>query len=162
LTVGQTASLPLSLQVGAVSQQVTITEEAPIVETTQSSVSGVVEEKRITALPLNGRDFTQLALVEPAIISLRNTTSGEISKGFGTRISVAGSRPDQTGWLLDGLNIKGGTQFGTPGSAGGGLMGVDGVREFQVLTTNYSSAFGGTSGGVINMVTKSGTNELHG
>src|SRR5437773_11982982 len=77
-------------------------------------------------------------------------------------MSVAGSRPDQTSWLLDGMNIKGSTQFGTPGSAGGGLLGVDAVREFQVLTTNYSSAFGGTRGGVVHMITKSGTNQLHG
>src|SRR2546427_12824673 len=60
------------------------------------------------------------------------------------------------------MDIQGRTQFGTPGSAGGGLLGVDGVREFQVLTTNYSTEFGGTSGGVVNMVTKSGTNQLHG
>ena len=162
LTVGQQASLRLTMNVGTVDQHVIVTGDAPLVETTQSSVSGVVEEKRITDLPLNGRDFTQLALVEPAVVSLRNTGSGEIGRGFGTRMSVAGSRPDQTSWLLDGMNIKGSTQFGTPGSAGGGLLGVDGVREFQVLTTNYSSEFGGTSGGVVNMVTKSGTNQLHG
>ena len=162
LTIGQQANLSLAMKVGSVTEQVTVNGEAPIVETSQSAVAGVVEEKRITDLPLNGRDFTQLALVEPSVVSLRNTGAGEVSKGFGTRVSVAGSRPDQTGWLLDGLNIRGTTQFGTPGSAGGGLMGVDGVREFQVLTTNYSSEFGGTSGGVINMVTKSGTNEFHG
>jgi outer membrane receptor protein involved in Fe transport len=162
LTIGQQANLTLSMNVGAIDQQVVVTGDAPIVETTQSSVAGVVEEKRITELPLNGRDFTQLALVEPAVVSLRNTGSGEIGRGFGTRMSVAGSRPDQTSWLLDGMNIKGSTQFGTPGSAGGGLLGVDGVREFQVLTTNYSAEFGGTSGGVVNMVTKSGTNQLHG
>ncbi len=162
LTVGQQASLRLTMNVGTVDQHVIVTGDAPLVETTQSSVSGVVEERRITDLPLNGRDFTQLALVEPAVVSLRNTGSGEIGRGFGTRMSVAGSRPDQTSWLLDGMNIKGSTQFGTPGSAGGGLLGVDGVREFQVLTTNYSSEFGGTSGGVVNMVTKSGTNQLHG
>jgi outer membrane receptor protein involved in Fe transport len=162
LTIGQQANLNLSMNVGAVDQQVVVTGDAPIVETTQSAVAGVVEEKRITELPLNGRDFTQLALVEPAVVSLRNTGAGEIGRGFGTRMSVAGSRPDQTSWLLDGMNIKGSTQFGTPGSAGGGLLGVDGVREFQVLTTNYSAEFGGTSGGVVNMVTKSGTNQLHG
>src|SRR5438093_10073343 len=162
LTVGQQANLALVMNVGTIDQRVVVTGDAPIVETTQSSVSGVVEERRITELPLNGRDFTQLALVEPAVVSLRNTGSGEIGRGFGTRMSVAGSRPDQTSWLLDGMNIKGSTQFGTPGSAGGGLLGVDGVREFQVLTTNYSAEFGGTSGGVVNMVTKSGTNQLHG
>src|SRR3989442_13374049 len=123
LTVGQQARLGLVMHVGTVDQQVIVTGDAPIVEATQSSVGGVVEEKRITELPLNGRDFTQLALVEPAVVSLRNTTTGEISKGFGSRLSVAGSRADQTGWLLDGMNIKGSTQFGTLGSAGGGIMG---------------------------------------
>jgi outer membrane receptor protein involved in Fe transport len=162
LTVGQQASLTLSLKVGGANEQVVVTGDAPIVETSQSSVSGVVEEKRITELPLNGRDFTQLALVEPSTVSLRNTGTGEVGRGFGTRMSVAGSRPDQTGWLLDGMKINSNTFFGTPGSAGGGLLGVDGVREFQVLTTNYSSEFGGTSGGVVNMVTKSGTNQFHG
>jgi Carboxypeptidase regulatory-like domain len=162
LTIGQQANLSLTMKVGAVDEQVVVTGDAPIVETTQSSVSGVVEEKRITELPLNGRDFTQLALVEPATVSLRNTGTGEVGRGFGTRMSVAGSRPDQTGWLLDGMKINSNTFFGTPGSAGGGLLGVDGVREFQVLTTNYSSEYGGTSGGVINMVTKSGTNQFHG
>src|SRR6266571_5120766 len=162
LTVGQQANLALVMNVGTIDQRVVVTGDAPIVETTQSSVSGVVEERRITELPLNGRDFTQLALVEPAVVSLRNTGSGEIGRGFGTRMSIAGSRPDQTSWLLDGMNIKGSTQFGTPGSAGGGLLGVDGVREFQVLTANYGSEYGGTSGGVVNMITKSGTNQLHG
>ena len=163
LAVGQQANLTLAMQVGAVTQQVTITGEAPIVETTQSAVAGVVDEKRIADLPLNGRDFTQLALIEPSVVSVRNAASGSVTNGFGTKLSVAEfARPDQTGWLLDGMNIRGTSQFGTPGSAGGGIMGVEAVREFQVLTTNYSPEFGGTSGGVINMVTKSGTNQLHG
>jgi len=75
LTVGQQASLALVMNVGTIDQRVVVTGDAPIVETTQSSVSGVVEERRITELPLNGRDFTQLALVEPAVVSLRNTGS---------------------------------------------------------------------------------------
>src|SRR5439155_26396585 len=129
LTVGQQASLRLTMNVGTVDQHVLVTGDAPLVETTQSSASGVVEEKRITDLPLNGRDFTQLALVEPAVVSLRHTGSGEIGRGFGTRMSVAASRPDQTSWLLDGMNIKGSTQFDTPRSAGGVHLGVDGVRE---------------------------------
>ncbi len=161
LAVGQQAILTLPMTVGAVNQQVTVTGEAPMVNTTEGAVSGLVEEQRIKDLPLNGRDFTQLALVEPAVMSVRNTSAAP-NKGFGTRISIAGSRPDQTGWLLDGMNIKSFSGFGTPASASGLLLGVDAVREFQVLTTNYSTEFGGTSGGVINMVTKSGTNGLHG
>ena len=161
LTVGQQANLNLVMTVGAITQQVTVTGEAPLVNTTGSEVSGVVEERRILDLPLNGRDFTQLALVQPGILSLRNTDS-IAQKGFGTRLSMAGSRPDQTAWLLDGTNIKSMSNFGTPGSASSLMLGVDAVREFQVLTSNYSAEFGGTSGGVINLVTKSGTNEFHG
>src|SRR5450756_2510532 len=76
--------------------------------------------------------------------------------------SMAGSRADQTGWLLDGTNMKSIANFGTPGSAAGVMMGVDAVREFRVLTGSYSAEFGGSSGGVIQLVTKSGTNDLHG
>jgi outer membrane receptor protein involved in Fe transport len=161
LTVGQDASLPLQLTVGSVNQQVTITAEAPLVDTSASAVTGVVNEERIQDLPLNGRDFTQLALIEPGILPARKTDS-TVQKGFGARISIAGSRPDQTGWLLDGTNVKSMSNFGTPGSASGLMLGVDAIREFQVLTSNYSAEYGGSSGGMVNMVTKSGTNQLHG
>jgi hypothetical protein len=91
LTVGQEASLTLPMQVGAVTEQVTVVGEAPLVNTATSSVAGIVEEKRIAELPLNGRDFTQLALIEPGVVSVRN--SDQIAtKGFGTRIAAAGSR----------------------------------------------------------------------
>lgn len=122
LTVGQQASINLAMKVGAVSEQVTVTGEAPLVDTSGSSVSGVVEERRIVELPLNGRDFTQLALVQPGVFSVCNTDS-VASKGYGTRISMAGSRPDQTAWLLDGTNIKSTSNFGTPGSAAGVILG---------------------------------------
>ncbi len=161
LAIGQEVTLNLAMRVGTVSEQVTVTADAPLVNTSGSAVSGVVEAKRIVDLPLNGRDFTQLALVEPGVLSARNTDS-TASKGYGTRISVAGSRPDQTAWLLDGTNIKSSSNFGTPGSAAGVILGVDAVREFQVLTSNFSAEFGGNSGGVVNMVTKSGTNDFHG
>jgi len=162
LTVGQTASVNLSMKVGAVAEQLTITGEAPLVDTSTSSVSGVVEEARIQELPLNGRDFSQLALVEPAVVLARNTDT-VATKGNGTRITIAGSRVDQTAWLLDGSNIKSKvTNFGVPGSAAGVILGVDAIREFRVLTSNYSAEFGGTSGGLVNMVTKSGTNQFHG
>jgi outer membrane receptor protein involved in Fe transport len=161
LTVGQSANFTLSLIVGAVNQQVTVSGEAPLVDTSSSSVSGVIEERRIQELPLNGRDFTQLALVEAGVQAAR-TTSSTVQKGFGERIVIAGSKADQTGWLLDGTNIKSMSNFGTPGSASGLLLGVDAIREFQVLATNYTAEYGGGSGGLISMVVKSGTNELHG
>ncbi len=161
LEVGQEGELSLAMKGGAVSEQVTVTGEAPLVNTSGSAVAGTVEEKRIVELPLNGRDFTQLALVQPGMyLARKSDTVG--TKGFGTRISVAGSRVEQTAWLLDGTNIRGASAFGVPGSAAGLVLGVDAVREFQVLTSNFSAEFGFTSGGVVNMVTKSGTNQFHG
>jgi hypothetical protein len=161
LAIGQEANLTLALKVGAVSEQVTVTAEAPIVNTSTSSVSGVVDEQRIEELPLNGRDFSQLPLVQTGVTAIRNGDA-TVSKGYGARISMGGSRPDQTAWLLDGTNIHSVSNFGTPGSAAGVMLGVEAVREFQVLTSNYSADLGGTSGGVVNMLTKSGTNKLHG
>ena len=161
LTVGQAASLNFAMKVGAVSEKVTVMEEAPIMDTSSSAVSAVVEEKRIQELPLNGRDFSQLPLIQAGVTAVRNGDS-TITKGYGARVSMGGSRPDQTAWLLDGTNIHNLSNFGTPGSAAGVMLGVDAVREFQVLTSNYSAELGGTSGGVVNMVSKSGTNGLHG
>ena len=162
LTVAQDAVINLRMQVGSVSTQVTVTGEAPLVDTTTSGVSGVVEERRITELPLNGRDFSQLALVQPAALSVRTATEGA-SKGFGTRLSLGGSRPMDTGWSLDGTNVNSTGNFATPGSAAGGILGVDAIREFRVVTGGgYSAEYGGYSGGVVQMVTKSGTNQIHG
>jgi hypothetical protein len=161
LEVGQQAEVNLTMQVGTVSEQVTITAEAPMVNTDSSAVAGVVNEKNIEELPLNGRDFSQLPLVEAGVAAIRNGDV-TVTKGFGTRVAMGGSRPDQTAWLLDGANVHSPSNFGTPGSAAGLMLGVDAVREFQVLTSDYSAELGGTSGGVVNMVTKSGTNQLHG
>ena len=161
LVVGQTANLPLTMKVGAINVQVTVTAEAPLVNTSTSSVSGVVEQQRIEDLPLNGRDFSQLPLVQPGVSAVRNGDV-TVTKGYGTRISMGGSRPDQTAWLLDGTNIHSSSNFGTPGSAAGVMLGVDAVREFQVLTSDYSAELGGTSGGVVNMISRSGTNNFHG
>lgn len=127
LTVGQVVSLPLVMKVGSVQEQVTVTGEAPLVDVSPSKVSGVVEERRIQELPLNGRDFSQLAAVQPGAVSIRGSDQGA-SKGFETRVALAGLRADQTGWQLDGTNINNVSHFGTPGSAAGVRMGVDAVR----------------------------------
>ncbi len=162
LTVGQQVSINLTMQVGAITQQVTVTGEAPLVNTTTSGVSGVVEERRISELPLNGRDFSSLALVQPGVFSIRNASEGA-NKGYGTRVSMAGSRPMETGWVLDGSSINSVGNFGTPGAASDVVMGVDSVREFRVVSGGgYGADLGAHSGGVIQMVTKSGTNSLHG
>ena len=111
LAVGQELALDLTLSVGDLTEQVVVTSEASIVQTTSASVAGVVDQARITNLPLNGRDFTQLALVQPGVLQGRKTDN-RATKGFGTRISMAGSRVNQTAWLLDGTNIRGAAIFG--------------------------------------------------
>lgn len=141
LAVGQQAQLTMAMQVGSVNEQVTVMAEAPLVNTNSSAVAGVVNEERIEELPLNGRDFSQLPLVEAGVAAIRNGDV-TVTKGFGSRIAMGGSRPDQTAWLLDGSNLHSPSNFGTPGSSAGLMLGVDAVREFQVLTSDYSADLG--------------------
>jgi hypothetical protein len=103
LSVGQTAVVNVALGVGGVQEQVVVTETAPLVETTRSGVSGLVDEKQIRDLPLNGRDFTQLTLLQPGIISVP-TAGRSLDRGMGTQISVAGARPNQVSSVLDGTD----------------------------------------------------------
>ncbi|MCZ6750966.1 MAG: TonB-dependent receptor, partial [Acidobacteria bacterium] len=163
LTVGANIALNMTMQVGSVSTQVTVTGEAPLVNTTTAGVSGVVEEFRITELPLNGRDFGQLALVGTNALEVRTARGGSAAKGYGTRLALSGSRPQDTGWTLDGTSVNSVGNFGTPGSSSGTILGVDAIREFRVVTGGgYSAEYGGYAGGVVQMITKSGTNQFHG
>lgn len=160
LTVGREALVDFSLKVGEITEKVTVTGEAPLVETTKSELADLVDEKKIRDLPLNGRSYTQLALLQPGVMTRGGTGSFSALTGGGVGLTINGARPMNTAFYLDGTDIK--DSFGrTPGSAGGQNLGVDTIREFSVLTNAFSAEFGG-SGGVINTVTKSGTNALHG
>ena len=160
LTVGQQAVVNLELRVGEISEQVIVTGEASLVETTQSTVAALVDEKTIRDLPLNGRNFIQLALLQSGVV---NSVSAPRSQAGneGIKISIAGTRTTQTAVLLDGTDIRG-VQGTTPGGPGGGLLGVETVQEFQVITGVFSAEYGRFTGGVINTVSKSGTNQIHG
>lgn len=159
LTVGAVAVVNLTLRVGEVTQQVVVTGEAPIVETTQSNVAALVAENQIEELPLNLRSFTDLAVLQEAVIQFRST--GGDSTGLGVQISFAGSRPDANAYLLDGQDIN--SPFNkVPAGANGAVIGVDAVQEFQVLTNSYGAQFGKSMGGQLNAVTRSGTNTFHG
>ena len=160
LTVGREALVDLTLKVGSVTESVSVTAEAPLVETTSSSVSNLVDAKSIEMLPLNGRDLTQLATLQPGVV-LTTTASSSTTAGPEKKVSIAGSRPNQGTFLLDGMDIINNTGKGVSGVSGQ-LLGIDSIREFNVLTSNYSAQYGRSAGGIINMVTKSGTNTLHG
>jgi hypothetical protein len=136
------------------------------VETTTSAVSATVEEKTVVELPLNGRDWTQLATLQPGVISVRAqasnaSTANRGNRGFGNQLSDSGHRPNENTYRIDGININDYSN-GSPGSVLGAALGVDAIQEFNVVTTNYTAEYGRTSGAVINAVTRSGANEVHG
>src|SRR5437762_3141524 len=160
LTVGQDAAVNIQMKVGGVDEQVTVTGEAALVNMRQSSVAALVDEKQIRELPLNGRDFSQLTLLQPGVTS-SPSTARQVDRGMGTQVSIAGARPNQISYQLDGTDVN--TQGnGSPGSAAGGLLGVETVREFQVLVNNYSAEYGRSTGGIVTAVTRSGTNAIKG
>ena len=166
LTVGAQQALNTSLQVGQVSQRVEVTGEAPTIELTSTAISGVVNSTTEVELPLNGRDWTLLATLEPSVNTIgtqqpvgANATRG--NRGFGNQITVSGTRPQNNNYRIDGVSVVD-YAGGGPGSVAGYAIGVDAVGEFSVITSNYSAEYGRTSGGIINAITRSGTNQLHG
>jgi hypothetical protein len=125
-----------------------------------SAVSGNVSSSTVRDSPLNGRDWTQLAALEAGVTGVQ-TGGVQALRGFGAAISVSGARPDQNNYRLDGISINDYSN-GAPGSVLGSNLGVDAVEQFSVLGSNYPAGYGRTSGGVINAVTRSGTNGFHG
>jgi hypothetical protein len=165
LNVGQELVLNLTLQVGSLNEQVTVTAEAPTVNLANSTISGVVNEHTVVELPLNGRSWTDLAALQPGVHQSQNqppiNAGDRVKRGLGLELTISGARPQQNNYLLDGVNINDYANAG-PGSVLGGNLGTDAVAEFSVLTTNYSTEYGRTSGGIITATTKSGTNQFHG
>lgn len=128
-------------------------------ETSASAPAGRINEEQLVGLPLNGRSYTQLATLEAGVTE----TSGESSSqgGGGGSLSVAGGRSSSNNFLLDGTNIMD-TGNGVPRSAAGVQLGADAVYQVQVFSTTYGAEYGRSSGGVLNSITRSGTNEFHG
>lgn len=166
LTVGLQQLLNISLQVGQISQKVEVSGEAPAVELTSSEISGVVSEKTVVELPLNGRDWTLLATLQPGVNTIgtqqpagANASRG--NRGFGNQITISGTRPQNNNYRIDGVSVVD-YAGGGPGSVAGYAVGVDAISEFSVITSNYSAEYGRTSGGIVNAITRSGSNQFHG
>jgi outer membrane receptor protein involved in Fe transport len=160
LTVGQDAVVDATLELGQRTEEVVVEADASRVGLASGAVSGLVGEKEIRDLPLNGRSFQQLALLQPGVQAAL-TAGNDVVGGRTPKISINGARPEQNNFLLDGTDINN-VYNKTPGSAAGVLLGVEAVLEFQVLTNAYSAEFGRSAGGVINAVTRSGANDFHG
>ena len=162
LVVGQEAVVNLTLQVGNVEQRVTVTGEAPLVNTTLNSTSGLISEQQVKDLPLNGRSFDQLLTLNVGVVN--NSSNMGQGNGF-TNFSVAGKRQETNRFLINGVEWVGGNSTGqyiTPSGASGLLLGVEAVREYNVLEHTYGAEYGKRAGGQISIVTNSGTNQLHG
>lgn len=162
LTLGRTAVVDFVLQVGEVTQSVTITGEAAQVETTTATVTNLVDERRVLEIPLNNRDLTQLAFQNALVLRTPTGAPGtrNASGGTGDHLSVAGMRGNMNTYLLDGVSnadISGNSQSATTAYSG-----AETVKEFQVITNNYSAEYQSKPGAIVSAVTKSGTNQFHG
>ncbi|OFW41698.1 MAG: hypothetical protein A3J28_06735 [Acidobacteria bacterium RIFCSPLOWO2_12_FULL_60_22] len=159
LNVGQEMVVDFNLQVGDVAEQVTVTGDVPLIETTTSTISGLVEPKQMRDIPLNSRSFLELVPLQTGAV-FQEAGDSTASKGFGKKLSIVGARAASNSFLLDGADINDSTN--SAGSAAGTMAGVETVREFRVVTNAYDAEYGRHTGGVISAITKSGTNEFHG
>jgi hypothetical protein len=162
LVVGQDLELNLKLQVGNFAQQITIVADAAPVSATTADVSGLVGERLVKDLPLNGRSWDNLLALNPGAINF-NLKAANTTTSNGNTFAVSGRRPMDNLVLLNGIEYTGASLVGvTPGGVSGGLLGIDAVREFNVLTNSYAAEYGKRSGAQVSVVTQSGTNSLHG
>ena len=166
LVVGQQGIADFSLQIGEVRQQITVTEEVSPVGTTTADISGLVGEQQVKNLPLNGRSYDLLMTLNPGVVNFTWEKTGGIGISNSTTanmFSVSGNRPQQNLFLLNGVEFTGAAENNMkPGGASGQLLGIDAVREFNILRDTYGAEYGKKPGGQVTIVTQSGTNQLHG
>ena len=157
LTVGQTASIDITLKVASAGEVVTVTTEAPPVETTRTEISQVIDSAQIQELPTNGRRFVDFALLTPGVATGRTSLQSTFTEPDVTRISFGGMRDLSNAVTVDGadyINEGTGSQRATPSQ--------EAVSEFRVVNNSFGAEYGRALGGIVNVVTKSGTNDLHG
>jgi hypothetical protein len=158
--VGETVELAVTLLVGGVSEQVKITADTSPVNTRTSELSYLVTAEAVEQLPLNGRNYTDLALLQPGVVAFPHRDGGSVV-AHGLGMSVNGQDPRSNVYLLDGTLLNDMTNA-PAGSAAGTALGMETVREFRVETNAYSAEFGRSSGGQVSVITKSGTNDFGG
>jgi hypothetical protein len=166
LAVGQHVELRLALTLGKVEQAITVVDTPPGVDTSTLQSQGLVDERQVKQLPLNGRSFDQLLQLNPASISYTTQRSGGVgtsNSSVGNMYSVSGRRPQDNLFLLNGIEYTGASLINvTPGGTSGQLLGVEAVREFNVVSDTYGADYGKRSGAQVSIVTASGSNDLHG
>src|SRR5580704_4883606 len=165
LVVGQSATVDLGLRVGGASQEVTVNADAPVVNVVTRDISGLVGEQQIKDLPLNGRSYDELLTLNPGVVNFTWEKTGGIgvsNSTNGNNFAVSGNRPQQNLFLLNGVEYTGAAENNMqPGSTSGELLGVDAVREFNILRDSYGAEYGKRPGAQVLIVTQSGSNQLH-
>lgn len=160
ITVNSKVAHDIMMQVGAVSESVTIEADAAMVEASSGEVGRLITGTQATSMQLNGRNFTQLLALLPGVATT-NRSSFDLFGGYGSEASaqsINGSRPATMSWNVDGVDNK------DNGGGGNNFVNVnpDAIAEFKVMTSNYSAEFGQNSGAVINLALKSGGRDFHG
>ncbi len=166
LVIGQHEELALTLQVGDIKQTVEVNANPDQLSATTEDTSGLVGERQVKELPLNGRSYDQLLTLNPGTInytSERAGGTGTSNSELGNMFSVSGHRPQENLFLLNGVEYTGASEISnTPGGVSGQLLGVDAVREFAVVKDTYGAEYGKRPGAQVSIVTAGGSNEFHG
>src|ERR1700704_2955558 len=158
LQVGQEAVVDMVLELGSIQETVTVTGEAPLVETTTSALGAIVTEAEIASLPLEGRNYIGLTMMQPGVSESRTIANSAYP---GIWFSSSGASPRSNGYSLDGADMRNGTGV-TTSSVTGQTLGLDGIQEYRVLTNAFPAEYGGVMGSQTVMVSKAGTNQFHG
>ena len=167
LTVGAVRDLDVALEISATDITITVGTSNNQVNAADSSMQAVVDGEQTRDLPLNGRDWTTLATLNTGVSQILTqypgaaTATTRLSRGLGAQLTIGGNRPQQNSYRLDGVNINDYANGG-PGSVSGATLGVDAVQEFSVITSDAPAEYGRMSGGVVNSITRQGTNQFHG
>jgi Carboxypeptidase regulatory-like domain len=166
LVVGQDARVDLALRLGTSSQELTVNADAPVVNTTPADITGLVGEREIKNLPLNGRSFDLLMTLTPGVVNFTFEKTGGVgvsNSTVGNNFAVSGNRPQQNLYLLNGVEFTGAAENNMqPGGTSQQLLGVDAMQEFNILRDSYGAEYGKHPGAQVLIVTQSGTNQLHG
>jgi Carboxypeptidase regulatory-like domain/TonB-dependent Receptor Plug Domain len=159
LHVGDQPVIDVQMNVGSMTQTVEVASAVPTIDTSNAVVGGVVENEQIENLPLNGRGFADLAVLQPGVV-YASTGARSLSAGFGQKISISGMRVSSNDYTLDGQDID--NAYNDIGNPTGEAAGIDAVQEYEVVTNPFSADYGRTGAGLVQIVTKSGTNDFHG
>ncbi|MBV8842285.1 MAG: carboxypeptidase regulatory-like domain-containing protein [Bryobacterales bacterium] len=167
--LGSALQLEIALELAGVTESVTVTEDAAQVETSDTKLGQVIGNRQVTALPLNGRSYTDLLAIQGGVTPITTSGAGNSTSGggFGTvpvggngntgQFSINGQRESANGFYLNGASVQ-----ETIGQQAGIIPNLDSIAEFRILTSNADAEYGGYSGGIVNVITKAGGNDFHG